>query len=156
MMNKISAKYTKSEYSKELHLVIHIDDVALDKLLELHYPSEGFLGLVPTLLNWLTDEKERKIIWERIDDDCRQIVPILVCPDDLDFSCILINVDIQKTKHTVKWVKFGIEQGMTRHSPGTIGRHVKWLDKIKPMEFDRKDYDAFISVFRDALSNNIG
>ena len=34
-------------------------------------------------------------------------IPILSCPDDMDFSCIVIVADIEKNKNTVIWKRIG-------------------------------------------------
>lgn len=37
----------------------------------------------------------------------RAITPILSCPDDFDFSCIVIVADVIKLKNTVLWKRIG-------------------------------------------------
>lgn len=147
-MNQIQAKYEKSAYSIESHLTINVDGNSLDKILHELYPDKGLIGLVPTLLDWLEDPKERKIVWDRFESKQKQIVPILMCPDDVDFWCTVIMVEIEKTEECVKWLRIGINSGSSDNMPDSIGTNVEWFDKIKPMEFDNTEYEKFGSDFK--------
>ncbi|MCB9309495.1 MAG: T9SS type A sorting domain-containing protein [Lewinellaceae bacterium] len=101
-MNRIQAKYEKSKYSKEPHLTINVDGNSLDKILHELYPDKNIIGLVPTILDCLEDPKERKLVWERFESEQKQVVPILMCPDDIYLWCTVINVEIEKTVSTVE------------------------------------------------------
>jgi hypothetical protein len=147
-MNQIKAKYEKSEYVKEPHLIINVDGIALDKILHELLPEKKIIGLVPTLLDWLEDPKERKIIWDRIESEQKQVVPILMCPDDVDLWCSIINVEIEKTENSVKWLRFGSDFGGFEGMPDSIGTNVNWFDKIEPMEFEKLAYKKFVSTFK--------
>ena len=35
------------------------------------------------------------------------MLPIYMCPDDLDFSCIVLVVEVEKTKDYVYWNRVG-------------------------------------------------
>lgn len=147
-MNQIQAKYEKSEYSNEAHLTINVDEKPLDKILHELYPDKNLIGLVPTLLDWLEDPKERKLVWNRFKSKQRQIVPILMCPDDIDLWCTVINVEIEKTENSVKWLRVGLDSGGSDDMPNSIGTNVEWFDKIEPMEFDKIEYEKFSSDFK--------
>lgn len=147
-MNRIQAKYEKTEYSNEPHLTINVDGNSLDKILHELYPDKNFIGLVPTLLDWLEDSKERKLVWNRFESKQNQVVPILMCPDDIDLWCTIINVEIEKTENSVKWLRIGVDSGNSNNMPNSIGTNVEWLDKIKPMEFDKTEYEKFGSDFK--------
>lgn len=147
-MNRIQAKYEKSEYSKEPHLTINVDGKPLDKILHELYPDKNIIGLVPTMLDWLEDPKERKLVWARFESEQKQVVPILMCPDDIDLWCTVINVEVEKTENTVKWLRVGIDSGNSDNMPNSIGTNVEWFDKIEPMEFDKVEYEKFSSDFK--------
>ena len=38
----------------------------------------------------------------------KAIIPILLCPDDFDFSCIVIVVDVDKQEDKVRWKRIGL------------------------------------------------
>lgn len=147
-MNQIQAKYEKSEYSNEPHLTINVDGNPLDKVLCELYPDKNLIGLVPTLLDWLEDTKERKLVWDRFESNQKQVVPILMCPDDIDLWCTVINVEVEKTENSVKWLRIGIDSGSSDNMPDSIGTNVEWFDKIEPMEFDKVEYEKFGSDFK--------
>jgi len=154
-MNRIQAKYEKSEYSKEPHLTINVDGNSLDNILHELYPDKNIIGLVPTILDWLEDPNERKLVWERFESEQKQIVPILMCPDDIDLWCTVINVEIEKTENTVKWLRIGLDNSeFENNSSESIGTTVEWFDKIKPMEFDRIEYQKFVSEFKTEIEKD--
>ncbi|SNR14700.1 hypothetical protein [Tenacibaculum jejuense] len=150
-MNQIQAKFEKSEYNDQPHLTINIDGNPLDKILHELYPDKNLIGLVPTLLDWLSDHEERTIVWERFESNQKQIVPILMCPDDVDLWCVVINVEIEKTEHSVKWLRMGLDIGGPNNMPNSIGTNVEWFDKIEPYEFDKTSYEQFTSIFRNEI-----
>lgn len=151
-MNTIQAVYQSSEYSKEPHWVIVVDEQPLDVFLHQLYPEHNLIGLVPTLLDWLEDDKERRVVWTRIKDPKKQVVPLLMCPDDADFWCTLINVEIEHTKDAVIWHRMGLEKWLADDdSPESIGKEVEWLDKIPPLVFYKKEYEQFLLPFEEAI-----
>lgn len=131
-----------------------IDGKALDEILHERYPDHNLLGLVPTLLHWLEDPAERKVVWKRFESEEKQVVPILMCPDDVDFSCIILNVEIEKTETTVKWHRFGIDQSDSALLPESIGTILEWLDGVPSWEFDRASYDQFASTFKSEIEKD--
>lgn len=147
-MNRIQAKFRRSKYSYQSFLVINVDGVPLDKILDTLYPEKKLMGLVPTMLDWLEDTKERAVVWHRIESEQRQVVPILMCPDDVDLWCTVVNVEVEKTEKSVKWLRIGIDIGDTVNMPDSIGSSVAWLDKIQPMEFERNEYENVVSEFK--------
>jgi len=153
-MNQIQAKYEKSKYSQKAHLTINVDGKYLDLILHEFYPNQNLIGLVPTLLNWLEDPKERQLVWNRIESNERQVVPILMCPDDVDLWCTVIVAEVEKTNDSVKWLRLGIDIGGPDNMPDSIGTTVDWFDKIEPMEFDKTEYEKFISEFKAAIDKD--
>lgn len=153
-MNQILAKYEKSEYSNQPHLTINVDGNSLDKILHELYPDDNLIGLVPTLLDWLKDPKERKLVWDRFESKQKQVVPILMCPDDIDLWCTVINVEIEKTKDSIKWLRIGLDSGGPDDMPDSIGTNVEWFDKIEPMEFKKSEYEKFSSEFKTEIDKD--
>jgi len=150
-MNTIQITYGTSKYSTERHLIIQVDEIPLDQHLHETYPQYEINGLVPTLLHWLNMPGERTVVWNRIESKEKQIVPILMCPDDRDLWCTIINVEIEKTEHSVKWLRLGIDSGEPDGMPNSIGTKVDWFDKIPVMEFDLAEYEKVISTFRTEI-----
>lgn len=153
-MNQIDAKYGISEYSSKEHLQIYVDEKPLDIILHELYPSKNLIGLVPTLLDWLEDSKERRLVWERIKSNGKEIVPLLMCPDDVDLWCDVIVVEIEKSDNVVNWLRLGLDTGSYEIMPDLIGTTVDWFDKIAPLKFEKKNYEKFVSVFKKEIDKD--
>lgn len=110
MINKISTKTYVNPFSGENFYMIEIDSKSLEGIILENRPDIK-KGIVPTFLNWLTNEDERKLVWERaipkIGEKSR--LPILMCSDDLDLWCTLIMVEVETDNKYVYWNKFGLE-----------------------------------------------
>lgn len=151
--NKIEVNCMKSEYCAEEHLTIVVDDIPLDKLLHSLYPSRNFLGLVPTIVDWLDDEQERVFVKRRFTSaNQEEILPILMCPDDCDLWCTVIVANVVKADGQITWKKIGVDVS-TREDMllgcGVIGSRVDWLDKIVPMNFEETQYWTQLSRIYD-------
>ncbi len=153
-MNSIKAIFDKSDYEiYDDFLNIKIDDYWLDEMIDSLYPQNSFKGLIPTLLPQLENQSEKDIILNRILPSVGQktICPILMCPDDCDFSCTLIIAEIENTGQTIKWNKLGINKSQELE-PKLIGSSVDWFDKISPVEFELTAYHNFLNKFNISIS----
>lgn len=149
-MNSIKGILDKSDYEiYDDFLNFQVDGYWLDEKLEEFYPGNMYKGTVPTLLFWMEIEKEREVVWNRILPDIghKTICPILMCPDDCDFSCTLIDAEIENTGGTIKWNKIGIDR-TEEFEPDKIGSTVEWLDKTQPLEFDLTEYEQMLDEFK--------
>lgn len=66
----------------------------------------SFEGLWSAWSKELDFKGDVRFVWELIRRG-NTILPILLCPDDLDFSCLVIVVEVNKTKDFVYWNKIG-------------------------------------------------
>lgn len=68
----------------------------------------SYLGLMPAWTGELIHKTENTFIWEMIDGKESNInIPILVCEDDCDLSCIIVMAKIRKTNDAIYWDKLG-------------------------------------------------
>ena len=149
-MNSIQGILDKSDYEiYDDFLNFQVDGYWLDEKLEEVYPGNMYKGTVPTLLFWMEIEKEREVVWNRIlpDKGQKTICPILMCPDDSDFSCTLIDAEIENTGRTVKWNKIGLDR-TEEFEPEKIGSTVEWFDKIESLEFELTEYEQMLDEFK--------
>jgi len=148
-MNTIKVKLDKHQYVSDDYANYLIDDYRLDERLEELYPGNMYDGLIPTLLFGMEVPKEEKIVWNRIlpKENKTSICPILMCPDDLDFSCTLIVVEIENCNKTIKWKRIGLDK-TTEFEPEKVGSKVKWFDKIKELNFEKAEYDQMLIEFK--------
>ena len=70
-----------------------------------------------------------------------------MCPDDCDFSCTLIDAEIENTGTTIKWNKIGLDR-TEEYEPEKIGLTVEWLGKIEPLEFGLTEYEQMLDEFK--------
>ncbi len=68
----------------------------------------SMLGLLPAWTGMLEWRADNSFIWEMIYANESLNVPILVCEDDCDLSCIVIIAKIRKTNDRVYWDKIGL------------------------------------------------
>lgn len=97
-MNKIEGIQDKSDYEAYWDFINYrIDGYWLDEKLDELYPNNMYDGLIPTLVYWMELEDEKAVVWNRIlpNENETSICPILMCPDDNDFSCALIVAEIK-------------------------------------------------------------
>lgn len=50
-----------------------------------------------------------RFVWKLLEQE-KAILPLYMCQDDLDFSCIVIVADVEKTKDYVYWDRIGLVQ----------------------------------------------
>lgn len=155
-MNKIKTTYHQTEYTRAPHLVMEIDGNPLNKIIETVGYNGHMKGLIPTLLRgWMDNPREEEVVWDRLDlsSGSIKLVPILMCPDDCDFSCTVIIAEMNQTGNTVRWNKLGVDETATRSSnPQTIGRNVKWFENIGPYEFDKSEFETCLDRFKTSNS----
>ena len=107
-MNSIEAIETVS-YNRKI-LSINIDGKPLDQLLcdltnDLFYRDLWSAWLLND------DDNDSKYIWTLLDERRSCNLPILLCPDDMDFWCTVIVAKVSYTKDTVVWDNIGIVTG---------------------------------------------
>ncbi|MFC7445291.1 hypothetical protein C7H62_0505 [Mesoflavibacter sp. HG96] len=148
-MNTIKVEIDKSEYGADDFANYRIDNYWLDEKLEELYPGKFYRGTIPTLLLGMEIPKEKEIVQKRIlpNENETSICPILMCPDDCDFSCTLIVAEIKNCGNTIKWNKIGIDK-TTEFDAEKVGSRVEWFDKLNGFEFSKVDYDQMLAEFK--------
>ncbi|HEX8017438.1 MAG TPA: hypothetical protein VF465_19575 [Flavobacterium sp.] len=153
-MNKIEARQDKSDYEDYWDFInFRIDDNWLDEKLDEIYPNEMFKGLIPTLVYWMGREDEKAVVWKRIlpNENETTICPILMCPDDNDFSCTLIVAEIRNCGDLIQWKRVGIDKTKEWEAE-KVGSTIVWFNKLKELNFSKQDYLTMLEVFRKQLA----
>jgi len=149
-MNSIKALTDKSELEGGYNFMnICIDNYWLDEILDKIYPENMSKDLIPTLVSWMYNNDEKEVVWKRILPETNEVTicPILMCPDDNDFSCTLIVAEIENLGNIIRWNKLGLDQ-TTEFEAEKVGMDVQWLYKIPPFEFEKKDYLHMLDSFK--------
>ena len=149
-MNKITAEIDKSEYGYDDFLNYRIDGDWLDEKLDNTYPNNWYGGTIPTLSFGMEIKKEEEIVWARIlpNENSKSNCPILMCPDDNDFSCTIIIAEIENKGDVISWNKLGIDQ-TKEHDPIKIGTTVNWFSEIESFKFKRSEYLKMLADFKE-------
>lgn len=82
-----------------------------------------------------------RFVWKMLRED-KAILPLYLCPDDLDFSCIVIVAEVEKTENYVYWNRIGY----VTH----VGENYK-----KEIEHGILDTDAYTSEDWERFGDNI-
>ena len=148
-MNTIKVEIDKSDYGTNDFPNLKIDGFWLDEKLEELYPENMYKGLYPTLLFWMEIEQKQKIVWNRILPELGEttVSPILMCPDDNDFSCTLIVAEIENCGEIIKWNRLGIDK-TTEYNAEKVGSKVEWFEKINGLEFTKSEYEIMLTEFK--------
>lgn len=149
-MNSIKAKTDKSDYMNDwLFPNYYIDNFWLDEELDKLYPGNLYKGLIPTLLYGLIN-KEEEIVWSAILPSKGEVAicPILMCPDDYDFSCTLIVAEIENYGTFIQWKRLGIDY-QTEWFNSEIKYDIRWFSDFNTLNFECEDYRKMILHFRE-------
>ncbi|WP_291145171.1 hypothetical protein [Flavobacterium sp. UBA7680] len=153
-MNTIRAIQDQSDYEDYWDFLNYqIDGYWLDEKLDELYPNNLYKGLIPTLVHWMEREDEKEVAWKRIlpNKNETSICPILMCPDDNDFSCTLIVAEIRNCGDLIQWKQIGLDKTKEWDAEKT-GSTVEWFDKLDEFNFSRHEYLTMVEKFRVRLS----
>lgn len=152
VMNSIQGLLDRSDYRDNWDYVnFYIDGYWLDEKLEELCPGSMYKGLIPTLTYGM-DKHEEVIVWSRIlpNENETTVCPILMCPDDFDFSCTLIVVQIRNCGNVIQWDKIGVDL-TDRFDVNAVGTNVDWFDKVEPLIFYKEEYLTMIASFQNQM-----
>lgn len=152
IINKLSVENRKSKYVKIAHPIILIDEQPLEGMLNELYPDDMIVGLIPTIVDWISFDEESKAIEHIYDSkDVIKILPILMCPDDCDLSCTVIVAEVETTNDQIKWNRIGIDKNNPME---VIDKYkfletgIEWLDDIPVMTFSKEDYKSLDKIYK--------
>ncbi|QZX85917.1 hypothetical protein K6751_14180 [Metapseudomonas otitidis] len=88
------------------------------------------------------------MVWDRIYSTApgwRTLVPLLVCPDDVDLTCTVIVVEQFSNERQIQWCRFGLLiDAIEIDSPS-----VEWYGAIPGVIFDRQNFHEVLDEFRE-------
>ena len=106
--------------------ILTIDGVPLNQWIDKNtYIMQDVINLVPAQ-GWLYDTDNELALtnaWKLLKPEYHEyakphaittVLPILICPDDLDLTCSVIMVEQVITETEVKWLRFGRAWGQTQ------------------------------------------
>lgn len=151
-MNQISVEDMKSKYVSNNHPLILIDGVPLDIMLDEIYPDGFLLGLIPTIVDWISSMDERRLVEQAYDmNDEVKIMPVLMCPDDCDLSCTVVVAEVETSNKFVKWNRLGIDKNNPKElieKNMFLETGVEWLDKVPKLIFSKESYRCIQIIYK--------
>lgn len=149
-MNTIRAEMHQSKYTRAPHPVLAIDGIPLGSWIKgIIYNASGeddTEGLVPAQ-GWLTDDEHAKYAWQLLppaSEECSTIVPLLICPDDMDLSCTVVVAEQVIRDDTLIWERFGRAVGVING----IVTSVTWNTNGQRAEFSRQQFEQACAEFQ--------
>lgn len=148
-MNTISIIIAKPKFASTEQPVLAIDGTPVYNWVKLqifdHDGNDEAYSLVPAQ-TWLYNENESSIAWKLLEPtyEGSTIVPLLVCPDDMDLNCTVVVVEQVVKEQTVEWRRFGL---CTNHMNGVI-TSVNWSDGAQNAAFNRTQFQDSVEEFK--------
>lgn len=126
-----------------------LDGVPLDEWLDAATHSDKHTGMVPAFN--LRQADEESLVWQRIFPlpGCRSLAPLLICPEHLDFSCMVVMAEVwrpQLEDQQVVWLRLGYNQTWL-NSLDDIGHTMDWIPDLQPLVFGKQDYLDCLECF---------
>lgn len=152
-MDKIEAYFDKDKFKKGQDCPnIKVNGLNLSEFLSQYFNDEHTFNLLIPTIQGMDNLEEERVSIERFKPAEGQSVnsPVLMCPDDVDFACISIIVEIQNVQSSIIWKRFGIDQ--SEDIPESIGTDVKWLGGPE-LQFDIESYDEVCTFFETYREN---
>jgi len=150
-MNTIDAGMHRSRCAKAPHPVLLIDGTPLEMWAKGIISSDA-LGtdstdtLVPAQ-GWLIDESDLQNAWyllEPKDQNSSTIVPVLICPDDMDMSCTVAVVEQQVDTQKVSWLRSGRATDVRNGSVVSV----EWEMPSQKAVFDKAAFRAAVDELK--------
>jgi hypothetical protein len=150
-MNTIDAGMHQSRCTKAPHPVLLIDGAPLEMwvkgvIFSDTIGTDSTHTLAPAQ-GWLIDESELESAWYLLapkDESSSTIVPIMICPDDMDMHCTVAVVEQQVDAQTVSWLRFGRATDVRNG----IVVSVAWVTPKQKAVFDKTAFRAAVAELK--------
>jgi hypothetical protein len=156
-LNRIARDIAPSKYIAEPHPTVNIDGVSLDRYIYQLTQEQAVLGLIPTWLGWMIDQREQRYVWQQSQLSANPtILPILICPDDLDFSCTTLSAEVVlQSNDIVVWQKIGYDFSdfQLQNNPVSVDVNIEWITAIPPLYFNKASYQKVYRSFRQTAES---
>ncbi len=157
-MNSITFEKVEIEkgYS-ENYLVIdgtplpkHLENWAVDFQNDELKNIQPFMGLAPAWTFSYYNNGDTRFIWELVEQDST-VLPILICHDDLDLDCIVIVVEVKKTKDFVYWDRIGFVIHENHDSKEWVKSGILHIESYTDEDWEKYAHIAFEDVYSEIL-----
>ena len=147
-MNRICFGLVENEFFSDPVESMLVDGEPLANLVARCAPTSGYTSLVSSLLpprgTFMTPDEVTRIRSTILPSEgAVEVAPILICPDDLDLSCSVVVVQIERIADRVLWRKIGAEVGPS----GEGSEDVDWWQEVGPFSFALSEYQECLAAF---------
>lgn len=145
----ISALMHHGPYASRPYPTLAIDGQPLSQWLTAATADEDLHGLVPAQ-GWLIDEADGAMAWRRLEpcpEGASAIVPLLICPDDVDLKCTVVAVEQAVADGRVIWRRFGLAL-----QPDVAT--VQWFAQAgTPLSFEQAEFQRALDELRALIDH---
>jgi hypothetical protein len=157
-MNKLEIGWNKSIFSiyQGEYRELRIDgEFTVNLVSKMYQEDDFFKGLVPAYSGWLMNDDEEQLVFDRLLPQSNAICPILICPDDQDFSCTVVVVEIIKKPESILWKRIGrVFHNHNHDNTDILGETIAWRGKNINKEFEFIEYESIINKLKAARNEN--
>lgn len=123
---------------------LFVDNECINNIFEKIHGSNNFFEWLVSSLN-IENSGELRYVKELVENKISCNFPLLVCGDDLDFSCTIVVVKVEWTENQIIWTKFGTVKRdadfWEKYRDSGIRRVENWT------ESDWKKYEAYDLIY---------
>jgi hypothetical protein len=130
--------------------VLLLDGVPLDEAVGRYDPAAR--GLAPAWFDGFDSDAQGRAEWAHVRATADltsgpQVMPVLVCPDDYDFACAVVVIDVRPGADVVVWERFGwdLTPFAAGAVPAYVGGFVSWF-ATPHLVFDRREYEKALRL----------
>lgn len=145
-MNHIDVIERKNKQGSLIDFDVAVDGKALPKLLDFltnNSPDEKlnsflkpFSDLMPAWSYDIDFEGDIRFVWNVLNMD-KAPVPLFLCEEDADFSCIVIVVDVEKTEDFVYWNRIGYVNHDNENLDDEIRRGILYTETYTDEDWEK-------------------
>lgn len=145
-MNKLEIKKTITDYGHKF-LGIFIDDIPLDIYLFELTNNESLKGLMPAWFAELDSISQQEYISECLNIESKDglVIPVLLCPEDMDLWCIVVVAKVKYEDEYVIWDKIGIVKNDNWDTASWANSGIRAFEKWTDDEW--KQYGSYFDLF---------
>lgn len=140
----LSAHIRKSSHDESEYPELKINGESLGELISAAVHDPDIATLVPAH-SWLCEDDELKLAWDRLltfGEGQIAVVPLLICPDDMDFGCTVIVAEQRCVPGEFIWSRFGFARDRLLND-------IEWFAEPGPFRFIREDFISQVFTFMD-------
>lgn len=145
-MNKLGYKLVSNGYAN--YNTLYVDNKSLQEIFIDMTEDIDFFEWLTTSINDL-DPPDKRYIWHLIDNKINCNFPILLCGDDMDFTCTIVVVKVEYQQDYVIWKSFGSVDKSNYSYVDYYNSGIKDIDS-----WSAEDWEKYQDIVYDLLYDN--